>query len=143
MIAIDTNVLVYAHRRDLPDHVAAKDAVDAVLSGPTPVGLPWPVVHEFLAVVTNGRVFTEPTPVASALAQVEHWFASPVSRTLGETSAHLGTLTGLLIQTRVAGGLIHDARIAAICLDHGVRELWTVDRDFSRFPALRVRNPLR
>lgn len=143
MIAIDTNVLVYAHRLDLPDHAAAKTAVDSALSGVTPVGIAWPVVHEFLAVVSNSRVFIEPTSAAGALAQVEHWLSSPAARPLGETSDHLSTLTDLLGQARVAGGAIHDARIAAICIDHGVRELWTVDRDFSRFPALRVHNPMR
>lgn len=143
MIAIDTNVLVYAHRLDMSDHAVAKFAVDTALSGATPVGIPWPVVHEFLAVVSNARVFTEPTSVGGALAQVEHWLSSPVARTLGETSAHLPTLSALLGDTRIAGGSVHDARVAAICLDHGVSELWTVDRDFSRFPTLRLRNPLR
>lgn len=62
---------------------------------------------------------------------------------IGAGGAHWPTLRGLLTEGKVSGPLVHDAAVAAICIAHGVRELWTVDRDFSRFPALRVRNPLR
>jgi predicted nucleic acid-binding protein len=61
---------------------------------------------------------------------------------LSESPTHWPTLKPLLKAGRVAGPLVHDARIAALCLQHGVRELWTADRDFSRFPSLRTRNPL-
>ena len=65
-----------------------------------------------------------------------------VSALLGETDEHLDRLEVLLTQSGVRGGGVHDARIAAICLEHGVTELWSVDRDFQRFPGLRVVNPL-
>lgn len=61
---------------------------------------------------------------------------------LSETSAHLRTLADLLQVSGATGPRVHDARIAAICLDHGGRELWSADRDFSYFPRLRTRNPL-
>lgn len=67
---------------------------------------------------------------------------SPSLSLIGETPQHWATLSKLAAQAKVQGGAIHDARIAAICLDHGISELWTADRDFSRFPGLRVRNPL-
>jgi uncharacterized protein len=51
-------------------------------------------------------------------------------------------LKEIATQGQIRGGQIHDARIAAICLQHGVSELWTADRDFSRFPQLKTRNPL-
>ena len=142
VIALDTNILVYAHRRDLPEHARAFDAVSEALSGPAPVGLCWPVVQEFLAVVTNPRIFTQPTPAGEAFDQVDHWCASPRAITLHESPSHLTTLRDLVIDGRVSGGGMHDARIAAICIDHGVDTLLTADRDFSRFPQLRVRNPL-
>ena len=142
MIAIDTNVLVYAHRPDMPWHEQARAVVRATLTGSEPVGLCWPVLHEFVAVVTNRRVFTDPTPVEAAFAQVDDWLGSPVAAVLRESSRHLATLRALAVSGRITGGGLHDARIAAICLDHGVRELLTSDRDFSRFPTLRVRNPL-
>lgn len=105
-------------------------------------GLFWPVLDEFLAVVTNARVFTSPTPAQRAFDQVEHWLASPRAITLDESPSHLRTLRALANDGRATGGALHDARIAAVCLDHGVSELLTADRDFSRFPRLRVRNPL-
>lgn len=61
---------------------------------------------------------------------------------LGEGAAHLDLLTAIALSAGVWGPMIHDARIAAICLEHSVRELWTADRDFARFTMLRTRNPL-
>ena len=61
---------------------------------------------------------------------------------LGEGEAHWPTLRPLLTKARIAGPAVHDARIAALCLQHGVQELWSADRDFGRFVALRVVNPL-
>ena len=61
---------------------------------------------------------------------------------LAETEGYFATLSGLITGAKVTGPRIHDTRIAALCLHHAVRELWTADRDFSMFPSLRVRNPL-
>lgn len=142
MLALDTSTLLYAHRPDLPAHTRAFDVVAAALAGTAQVGLCWPVIQEFLAIVTNARIFSEPTPVDRAFAQADHWLASPRAITLHESPTHLATLRQLVIDGRATGGALHDARIAAMCLDHGVSELLTADRDFSRFPTLRVRNPL-
>lgn len=142
MIGIDTNILIYAHRRDLDQHESAHAVVTRALTGSEPVGLCWPVLHEFLAVVTNPRVFRQPTPAPVALEQIDDWLASPRTRVLHESRRHLETMRDLVGAGRVVGGVIHDARIAAICLDHGVQEILTADRDFTRFPTLAVRNPL-
>ena len=142
MIALDTNILVYAHRGDLPQHDSALRVVAEALGGSEPVGLCWPVIHEFLAIVTNPKIFRPPTPMTLALDQVNDWIASPRATLLHESSRHLSTMRDLMTNGRVVGGVTHDARIAAICLDHGVRELLSSDRDFTRFPTLRVRNPL-
>jgi len=142
VISIDTNVLIYAHRTEFVEYESAYAALEGALTGPEPVGFCWPVLHEFLAVVTNPRAFKEPTPVPQAVDQVQDWLLSPVATPLREGARHLSTLRELLAQGQVNGGAVHDAKIAAICVDVGVRELWTVDRDFSRFPQLRTRNPL-
>jgi toxin-antitoxin system PIN domain toxin len=142
VIALDTNILVYAHRADLPWHEQAAEVVDTALSGPEAVALCWPVVHEFLAVVTNSRIFVDATPPQPAFDQAEHWMSSPRTIMLTETRQHLATLRRLVVRGRASGGALHDARIAAICLDHGVRELWTADRDFTSYPELTIRNPL-
>ena len=142
MIAVDTNVLVYAHREETEWHAPAEACVRALAEGVDAWAIPWPCVHEFLAIVTHPRIFRTPTPIAAALDQVEAWRQSPSLVTLAEPEGYWPTLQSLLAQARVDGPRVHDARIASLCVSHAVRELWTADRDFSRFPALRVRNPL-
>jgi toxin-antitoxin system PIN domain toxin len=142
MIAVDTNLLVYAHREDSAWHDAAYARVSELAEGRAPWAVPWPCVHEFLAVVTHPRIYAPPTPLSSAIDQVEAWFESPSLILLAETEEYWPELRSALEQGRVSGPIVHDARIAAICRDHGVRELWSTDRDFSRFPFLNIRNPL-
>lgn len=142
MIAIDTNILVYAHRRDSPFHARADDAIRRVAEGSRSWGIPWPCVHEFYAVVTHPKVYAPPSTPTQAFDQLEAWTESPVARTLGEGVDHLDRLRTLVSEGRVVGPRVHDARIAAICLAAGVSELWSIDRDFSRFPSLTVLNPL-
>ncbi len=142
MIAVDTNILVDAHREDSPFHEAACARVAELAEGPAVWAIPWPCVHEFLAIVTHPRVYAPPTPLARALDQVNAWLESPTLALLAESAAHWPTLRALLAGGRVAGPLVHDARVAALCRQHGVRELWSADRDFSRFAGLTVVNPL-
>jgi uncharacterized protein len=104
--------------------------------------IPWPCLHEFLAIATHPRIYVTPTPLAGALDQVDASFESPSLALLIESGAHRPTLRGLLASGRVAGPLVHDARVAALCRQHGVRELWSADRDFSRYSGLAVANPL-
>ena len=139
MIAVDTNVLLYAHRSDSPWHEAATAALSS-LSG-SPWSIPWPCVHEFVAIATHPRIFDPPSRLADAITAVSSWRASGVAL-LGESEEHWETLSELLSRGKVTGPQVHDARVAAICLEHGIEELWTADRDFGRFPALRARNPL-
>lgn len=142
MIAVDTNILVYAHREDATFHKAAEKCMAALAEGLAPWALPWPCLHEFLAIVTHPRIYAPPTPLDRALDQAEAWLASPSLALLAESQAHWSALRALLRGGRIAGPRVHDARIAALCVQHGVRELWSADRDFNRFPGLKVVNPL-
>lgn len=142
MIAVDTNVLVYAHRADGPWHTEAAAAVKTLAEGRAAWALPWPCIHEFLAIVTHPKIFNPPTPTPKALAQVDAWLASPSVVLLGESAGYWGELRAMVSAGKVTGPRVHDARIAALCTHHGVIELWTADRDFSRFPSLRTHNPL-
>ena len=142
MIAVDTNILVYAHRRESTFHDRARQAVAALAGAQSAWAIPWPCLHEFYAVVTHGRAFPAASTMAQAITQISHWLASPSLVLLHESAGHWNALSALLREGRVIGGQVHDARIAAICLEHGVREFWTADRDFNRFPRLKVRNPL-
>ncbi len=142
MTTVATNVLVYAHRGEVPGHAAADSFVRHLAEASAPWAIPWPCLHEFFAVVTNPRVFATPTPAADAMIQIDRWLESPTLVVLSEAVSHWPTLGRLVRAANVRGAKIHDARIAAICLDHGVDEILTADRDFSSFPSLRTRNPL-
>lgn len=142
MIAVDTNVLVYAHRRDSEFYSAAFAVVKQLAEGRALWAIPWPCLHEFFSVVTHPRLYDPPSTADEALTQIEAWLASPSLVTLAETDDHWPTLRGLLRAGKVTGPMVHDAKIAALCQSHGVRQLWTVDRDFGRFPGLPTRNPL-
>ena len=141
MIAIDTNVLVYAHRKDSEWHPQASASVRTLATGRVLWGLPWPCVHEFLAIVTHPRIYDPPTTMEQATAQVDAWLTSPVAALLTESNSHWEILKRELSASRVLGPMVHDAKVAALCLTHGVTEFWTADRDFSRFPSLPVCNP--
>lgn len=143
MIAVDSNILVYAHREDSPWHEASLDCVKGLAEGRSPWAIPWPCLHEFLAVTTHARIYNLPTPSELALGQIDAWLESPSLVMIGEDASYWPRLRALVSAGKIAGPKVHDARVAAICLQNGVDELWTIDRDFSRFPSLRLRNPLK
>ncbi len=142
MIAIDTNILVYARRAELPLHKPALRLLARLAAGDEAWALAWPCVYEFLRVVTHPRVFDPPTDLDAAVEDIDSLMESPSLTMLGEGPSHGALLRQTVIGARAAGNLVHDAHIAALLLEHGVRELWTEDRDFARFPGLRVRHPL-
>ena len=142
MIAVDTNILVYAHRRDSPWHAPAAAAIAGLAARQERWALPWPCLHEFYAVVTHPRIYDPPSTPDAAIDQVEAWLECPTLELIAEEASYWDKLRDLLRDARVTGPRVHDARIAALCELHGVRELWSADRDFTRFARLTTRNPL-
>jgi uncharacterized protein len=142
MIAVDTNILIYAYRWDAPFHDVARTVVTELAQSRATWAIPWPCLHEFLGIVTHPRVFKQPSSLPDALAQVGAWLESPSLVVLSESPGYWLVLAEMATAAHVVGPRIHDARIAALCRVGGVRELWTADRDFGRFPGLTVRNPL-
>ncbi|MDE0047627.1 MAG: PIN domain-containing protein [bacterium] len=142
MIAVDTNLLVYAHRPEMSFHERARQVLTEAVAAPEPVCVPWPCAHEFLAVVSDPRVFRDPTPIDVALDAARRLLASLSGGFLAEGDGYLDALDQIARPALVQGPLVHDARVAALCRFHGVRVLWSADRDFSRFPDLIVVNPL-
>ena len=142
MIAVDTNILVYAHREDSPWHGKALACVTGLAESGTPWGIAWACVHEFLAIMTHPRIYDPPTPLATALDAIHAWQASPGLRMLAEGSGYFEMLGKQVSAGQIKGPKIHDARIAAICIHHRVNKLWSADRDFSSFPDLACENPL-
>ena len=141
MIAVDTNFLVYARRQESIHHTEAKRLLAALSEGLRPWAIPWPCVYEFLRVVTHPRVFKPPTPLATALEELDRLFDAPAISLLGEGSSHRAHLRQIVEAGRASGNIVHDAHIAALLREHGVREFWTTDKDFHRFPGIPVRNP--
>jgi hypothetical protein len=133
---------VYAHREEASWHEAAHARLVALAEGRAPWAIPWPCIHEFLAIVTHQRIYAPPTPLGAAIDQVEAWLEAPTLALLAESYTYWSELRSALETGRVLGPQVHDARIAALCIQHGVRELWSADRDFGRFPGLSVVNPL-
>ena len=142
MIAVDTNLLVYAHRREARIGDAAHALMVELAEGDRAWAIPWPCCYEFLSVVTNRRIWKDQaTPPEQAWRQFEAWTTSPSNRLIGETADFAGILRRFVHRPHVVGGVVHDARIAALCVAHGVEALLTRNRDFSLFPELRTRNP--
>jgi hypothetical protein len=142
VIALDTNILVYAHREDSPFHGAAARCIAELAESDAAWAIPWPCIDEFLAIVTHSRIYDPPTPIAAALEQIDAWIESPSLVLLAEADQYWPGLRALVEKTKVTGGRVHDARVAALCHQHRVRELWSADRDFARFTQLVVVNPL-
>jgi uncharacterized protein len=142
MLAVDTNVLVYAHRREATEHAVALAKMRQLVAEPDAWAIPWPCIYEFFSVVTNPKIWkAKASTPAQAWAQLDAWTAAPNLRLLSETEGFLPVLERLVSNPRVRGPIVHDARVAALCLAHGVEALLSRDRDFSLFPELVMINP--
>ncbi len=143
MIAVDANLLVYAHRRESRYHDRANEIVRELAEGRAIWSIPWPCLYEFFSVVTNPKIWKEAaTSPSRACQQIDAWINSPTLTLLRETDDFSTILFSLIRQPRVRGPIVHDAHVVALCLAHGVDELLTRDRDFQLFPQLKTRDPL-
>lgn len=134
---------MYAHRRESRFHADAAALIRQLAEGTETWAIPWPCLYEFFSVVTNPKIWKDmATPPEAAARQIESWVRSPSATLLGEPIDFLENLLPMMQQPRVRGPVIHDARIAALCLAHGVERLLTKDRDFQLFPELRTSDPL-
>lgn len=141
MIAVESNILVYVHKAQSPWHQEAIRVLHRLIETAKPWAIPLPCLHEFYGIVTHPRIYQPASTPEQALDQIDAWVEGGAVF-IGEAPDHLTRLEQLVIDGRIVDGMVHDAKIAAICLSHGIDELWTADRDFSRFPALKTRNPL-
>lgn len=143
MRAVDTNVLVYAEIRNSRFHERARAVLAECAEGAAAWAIPYPCVYEFLRVVTHPKVYHPPVPAEVALADLRSLLASPSLILLSETPGHGDVMDSVVRSAGVTGNLIHDAHIAALCVEHGVTELITGDRDFHRFRELTIVDPFR
>lgn len=136
MIAVDTNILIYAHRQEFPQHGRALTALSSLAEGSELWAIPVVCLSEFLRVVTHPAVLKPPSTIAQASTSVEALLASPSLRLLTPGDRHGALLLQLVRQHQITGNLVFDAQIVALCLEHGVRDLLTEDRDFGRFTQI-------
>jgi hypothetical protein len=134
VIAVDTNILIYAHRGEFPFHARAVKALDELAVSGRPWGTVWQCVHEFAAIVTHPKIFHPASTLEQCLSEIGNWRACPTFRCIAEGASHWSAFERVMREGKIRGPLVHDARIAAVCLAHGVEELWSVDRDVAASP---------
>lgn len=142
MIAVDTNVLVYAADRDSPFHGACRKWLESQRAAPGAWYTTWSILYEFLRVTTHPRVMRRPWTSGEAWRFVIALLASPGLEVLVETERHpavAGEVIGEL--PFLSGNLVHDAHTAILLREHGVARICTRDADFNRFPFLEVIDP--
>jgi toxin-antitoxin system PIN domain toxin len=143
MKAVDTNILVYAHRKDMPKHAESFRFLKQLAEGTETWAIPWPCLHEFFSIVTNGKIFGESASTPSqAIQQIRAWLDSPAMLTLEENDHYASTFLRMAELAKVRGPLVHDLRILSLCDVHDVEVLYTFDRDFSKFSSsVRLERP--
>ncbi|MFQ5738919.1 MAG: TA system VapC family ribonuclease toxin [Acidobacteriota bacterium] len=133
MIAVDTNILVYAHREEMSKHGAARDRLTRLAEGAERWCIPVFCMGEFLRILTHPRLFDPPYSSQEGLEAVERVLASPSLVILNPGPDHVRLLVEAILESDATGNLVFDAQIVALCREAGVRSLLTEDRDFDRF----------
>jgi toxin-antitoxin system PIN domain toxin len=139
--SLDVNVLLYASDRSSDRHVPARRFIDACAAGPEILCLTWPTLMSYLRISTHPRIFSVPLSPEEALGNVAALLGLPHVRAVSELDGFLDAYKQMTGETSVRGNLVPDAHIATILLQHGVRTLYSNDRDFRKFPSIDVRNP--
>jgi uncharacterized protein len=141
VIVLDANLLLYAYDSDSDKHAKARAWVEEAFSDASPVGLPWQTVSAFMRIVTNPRLTGKRFTSVEVVEIVDQWVNQPNVRLLGPGDNHWSFLRQMIVDGQVRGPLITDAQLAALTIEYG-GVLHTTDRDFSRFPGLRWKNPI-
>ena len=144
MLAVDTNVLVYAADEDSPHHVPCRTWLERQRTQPGAWYVTWGILYEFLRVTTHPRVMRRPWNLPTAWTFVSRLLASPGLEVLSATPRHAAVAGETVAELpHLSGNLLHDAHTAILMREHGVRQICTRDTDFARFPFLVVLDPLR
>ena len=142
MIAVDTNVLVYAADEDSAFHNACRNWLERQRASPDAWYSTWSIVYEFLRVTTHPRVMRRPWPVVEAWNFIDGLLASPGLEVLVQTDRHAAVAAEVVRELPfLSGNLLHDAHTAILLREHGIARICTRDADFNRFPFLEVIDP--
>ena len=142
MILVDTNILLYAEDKTSPLHEEARHWWDTQLSGESPVCLCWLIINAFIRICTNRRVFQNPLTMEQTIRRVQSWLDQPCLRLIEPTESHWRIFQTMLLDGQANANLVPDAHLAALAVEHGCI-LYSSDSDFSRFPKLKWKNPLK
>jgi toxin-antitoxin system PIN domain toxin len=142
LILVDANLLLYAYNLDSVYHSAARHWLEKILSGAQPLHLAWATLLAFMRIGTNSRIFPHPLAASEAVSIISEWLERPTVSILDPTEGHWKILADLVTKTQAHGPLVTDAHLAALAIEHGAT-LYTTDQDFSRFPGLKLLNPLK
>ena len=141
---IDTNILLYAANRDVPEYRAASGFLGKVLNSTERWYLTEGIVYEFLRVATHPKVFSAPLSARNALSFVKALTDCQALEVLVAGERHWQTLGEVIADlSPPSGNLFFDIRTAALMREHGVREIYTADVHFKLFSGIKVLNPLR
>lgn len=139
--SLDVNVLLYGSDQSSERHVAARRFLDSCATSPEILCLTWPTLMSYIRISTHPRIFSTPLSPDEALGNVSALLALPQVRAVSELEGFMEAYKHVSGETVVRGNLVPDAHIASILFQHGVRTIYSNDRDFRKFPALDVRNP--
>lgn len=138
---LDTNVLLHASDESSSFHGPAIELLETLASGPDLVYLFWPVALGYLRISTHPAIFQKPLSPAEAKGNVDDFVSRPHVRTGGEADDFWDIYQDVASKVQVRGNLVPDAHIVALMRQHGVSTIWSHDRDFRKFPGIRVRDP--
>jgi uncharacterized protein len=141
MRLVDTNVMIYAHRRDADRHAAYRSWMDALVSGPEPYAVSDFALNGVIRIVTDPRIYKNVTPTQVALKYAEEIREQPHAHVVSPGPRFWPVFRDLCQKISASGKLVPDAYLAALAIEHGC-EVITTDKDFRRFPGLRWRHPL-
>jgi uncharacterized protein len=139
--SVDVNVLLYASDRSSRHFEAARQFLDSCVTGPELLCLAWPTLMSYVRIATHPRIFTTPLSPAEAVGNVDALLGLPQVRAVSERENFLEAFAHVATGVTVRGNLVPDAHVAAILFQHGVRTLYSNDRDFMKFESLDVRDP--
>jgi hypothetical protein len=143
MVLIDTNVLIHAANKNSEFHLACRRLLEEFRVGTSPWYLSWPICYEFLRVCTHPNVLQHPWSLPGAWGFLESILATPTAGLLEPTSRHAVVLGEIVAKIpHLRGNILHDVHTASLMREHGIKQIYTSDTDFSRFPFLTVLDPL-
>ncbi len=138
---VDANILLYSVDETSPFHEPAAGWLTDALNGPRRVGLPWISLTAFLRITTNPRALDAPLRPAEAWEIVDGWLSAPAAWVPAPGPAHHDLLRRLTVEHDLRAGLVTDAVLAALCIEHGL-DIVSADSDFARFTEITWTNPI-